>query len=167
MQKRKTKQIHKVQKEEGTTKKDEREKTQCYMRKKKKTKKKKNLPEKKRTQTKQEASCYRCLGQICFPILRFSFLCVTIYSGFHEPPRSEDFVPAQLFKRNITSANEATSIINNCSFQVDLASDLIQSLPTPTSRTVVNHESSTTSIPSTTTYWCWWKHYTGGRTFCG
>ena len=120
---------------------------------------------KKRTKTEQEASCYRCLG--CFPILRFSFLCVTIYSGFHEPPRSEDFMPAQLFKRNNTFANEATSIINNSAFQVNLASDPIQSLPTPTSRTVVNHESSTNSIPSTTTYWCLWKHWTGGRTFCG
>ena len=158
MQKRKTKQILKVQKEEGTTTKDESENTQCYMqKKKKKTEKKKNLPEKKRTKTEQEASCYRCLRQICFPILRFSFLCVTIYSGFHEPPRSEDFVPAQHFKRNITSANEATSTINNGAFQVDLASNPIQSLPTPTIQTIVNHESSTTSIPSTTTYWCRWK----------
>ena len=89
-------------------------------------------------------------------------------SGFHEPPRSEDFVPAQLFERNTTSADEATSILNNGAFQVDLASNPIQSLPTPiTSQTVVNHESSTTSIPSTTTYWCVLKKWTGGRTFCG
>ena len=51
MQKRKTKQIRKVSKEEGSAKKDEREKTYCFMqkKKKKKTKKTKNLPEKKRT----------------------------------------------------------------------------------------------------------------------
>ena len=66
-------------------------------------------------------------------------------------------MPAQLFERSTTSTNEATSMINDGAIRVDPASDPIQSLPIPASQAVVNHESSTISITSTSKNGCFWE----------